>query len=179
MKLVFVAAGLLASIALGAQDVQSGLKKPRPKPVPAAAGFVTEADAKAVFARAEKMIRRITKSTAKVEPIALSGNQPISRAKTVMQFKRLYEVVRPQVKVTPRPVKVDIAIIRMSEPTKAVLIKLVKMGAIGNHSHLAAGPLDKLTPADFGDSLGFFLARMAQMTHTPSSEWSPPLMSDK
>ncbi|HSI72995.1 MAG TPA: hypothetical protein VK934_07440 [Fimbriimonas sp.] len=179
MKIAALAAVALLLPGALAQEPQTGLKKTQPKPAPKAAGFVTEADAKAVFTRAELIIRKVTKSTAKVSPISLSGNQPISRAKAIREFNRLYDVTRPQIKSTPRPVKMNLEVIKMSGSTREILIKLVKLGAVGNYSTLAAGPADKLTPRDFGDSLGFFLSRMAQMTHTPSSRWSPPLMRDR
>jgi hypothetical protein len=172
---------LLACAVVGAQaqEPQTGLHKSKPKAVPNVAGYVTEADAKAVFARAEQVIRRITGSTATVPAIKLAGSQPITRSKTVEQFERLYAVVRPQVKITPRPVKINMSVIKMSGPAKNTLVRLVKLGAVGNYSNLAAGSVDKLNATEFGDSLGFFLARMAQLTHTPSSKWSPPLMRDR
>jgi hypothetical protein len=41
---------------------------------------------------------------------------------------------------------------------------------------VAVGPnKDTLTIEEFGDALGYFFARLADLTHTPSFEYSPYL----
>jgi hypothetical protein len=38
---------------------------------------------------------------------------------------------------------------------------------------------DKFTASQFGDTLGFFLARVAETTYTPSSKWTPILQPNE
>jgi hypothetical protein len=174
MKSIFLAVAMLSALA-GAQGGKTGLSKPHAAQV-TASGYVTQADARVVFERAEKLLRNVTKTKAVVPAIPLKGTSPITRAQTIDQLNRLYEIVRPTVKVTPRPVLVRESAVKLAGPSRSTLLKLVRMGAVGNFAPLATGPDDKLTPKQFGDALGFFLARMAQMTHLPSRKFSPPLM---
>src|SRR5687767_2807051 len=95
--LTITALVFLVGASLAQNEVKTGLSKSKPKALPNVEGFVTEAEAKVVFERAEKMLRKLTKSTAKVVPVPLSGGQPITREKTVLQLNRLYQIVRPAV----------------------------------------------------------------------------------
>ncbi|MEZ0326547.1 MAG: hypothetical protein ACAH95_11640 [Fimbriimonas sp.] len=159
-----------------AQQPKAGLTKPKKHITAKVVGYVTEAEAKVVFEKAEKMLRKLTKSTTLLKPIPLSGSSAVARSKVVMQLDRLYEMIRQKVRLTPRRVPINAGVLRMSGPAKDKLARLVKLGAIGNYGPLAAGPADKLTVKEFGDALGFFIARMAEMTHMPNPKWSPALM---
>jgi hypothetical protein len=66
----------------------------------------------------------------------------------------------------------------MTGPQRDNLEMLVRMGAVAKIGPLATGPGNVLTVPEFGDAIGFFLARMAQMTHLPSSKWTPALRKE-
>jgi hypothetical protein len=171
---------LLGCLALAQEPPQQGLNKAQ-RPQASAQGSgapVTQAEARAVFERAERIIREITKSEATVAPIALpAATAPLTRQQAINEFARLYEVTRPKFKLTPRAVRVDEKVLKASDAVvRARLSQLVRAGAVANYGPLAAGPAETMTVQEFGDALGFFLARMAEMTHMPSPRWSPPLM---
>ncbi len=167
---------LLACCLLSLVALAGVAQGPAKKPAANAPASVTESEAKATFARAEKILRKLTKSTRQVQPISLAGSNSVSREKVVLQLDRLYEIVRPTTKLTPRPIIVNVRVLKMSGGSKDKLVRLVKLGAVGNYGTLAAGPDNKLSVREFGDTLGFFMARMAEMTHMPNPKWSPPLM---
>jgi hypothetical protein len=50
---------------------------------------------------------------------------------------------------------------------------LVRLGAVARVGPLATNKSDTIDAPDFGDAIGFFLARMAEITHQPSSKWTP------
>jgi hypothetical protein len=159
------------------EDVKSGLAHSKAGTT-TATGFVTQAEAKAVFARAEAMLRRVTKSSAKVAPIGLKdASSLVSRKAVITEFGRLYMIAKPAFKLIPAPVPVNTQVLKASDaPTRELLTLLVKRGAVANYGPVAAGPADRLTVKQFGDAVGFFLARMAEMSHMPSTKYSPALM---
>lgn len=171
--------GIVALATVGlAQDTKEGLTRKTPVKVTASNAPVTQAEAKAVFSRAEKILRStLNLSGSGVSPVAASA-KPITRAQVVSEFSRLYKMVSPSAKLTPRPVKFDQARLRMTGTARADLVKLVRLGAIAPIGPVAAGPKDSLTVAQFGDALGFFLARMAEITHMPSRKWTPALQDE-
>jgi hypothetical protein len=160
------------------QDSKTGLTT-RPKAAPVrASGYVSEAEARTVFTRSEGLIRKVTGSRAIVPPMAIgSSSNPASRKALLMEFVRLYAIAEPKFKLMPPGIAMNLSVIKMSDPTaKTKLVMLVKRGAVANYGSLAAGPNDRLTLQEFGDALGFFLARIAQMTHMPSTRYTPELM---
>jgi hypothetical protein len=104
-----------------------------------------------------------------------SGSSPVTRDQVVAEMDREYEALRPQIKFTPNPAPIDPDMLRISASVKPKLIKLIKLGFIGRVAPLATGPKASLEPAEFGDAIGFFITRMAQLTHMPSPKWSPLL----
>lgn len=176
-NLVCVGIVTLAAVG-GAQESKDGLTRKAPKKVVSTNAPVSQAEAKAVFSRTERVLRTaLNMSGSGVSPLAASG-QPVTRAQVVGEFTRLYKMVSPSVKLTPRPVKFDNARLKMSGAPRADLVKLVRMGAIAPVGPVAAGPKDSLTVAEFGDALGYFLARMAEITHMPSRKWTPALQDE-
>jgi hypothetical protein len=158
------------------QDQKTSLGKSRVA-APSVNTVVTEGDALLVFRRAEQLLRHVTASKAVVSPIKLqSSNRPADRQKLIGEFARLYNIAKPAFKVIPSPVAVNMKVINASDPdVRARLLLLVKRGAVANYGTLAAGPANSMTIRQFGDAVGFFLARMAQMTDMPNSEFTPGL----
>lgn len=176
-NLVCVSLAALATVSV-AQETKEGLTRKTPKKVVATNAPVTQAEAKVAFTRTERVLRTaLNLSGSSTSPLGVSG-KPITRAQVVGEFNRLYKLVLPNAKLTPRPVKFDSARLRMTGTSRMELLKLVKLGAIAPVGPVAAGPKDSLTVAEFGDALGFFLSRMAEITHTPSRKWTPALQDE-
>lgn len=136
---------------------------------------VTEGEARKVFIRAEQIIRKVTKTNAPAPPINLGTTATkVKRAQVIAQLARLLKLTQPAFRLTPMPKPVDPAPLKIpSGVPRDQLTMLVRFGAVGNYSHLATGPGDTISVKDFGDALGFFMARIAQVTHMPSTEFTP------
>lgn len=178
MKYLMCVGIVALSAAAGAQEPKGGLTRKTPPKVVAPSAPVTQAEAKAVFSRAERVLRTaLNLSGSSVSPLSTS-TKPVTRAQVVGEFNRLYKMVLPSAKLTPRPVKFDSARLKMAGAQKADLVKLVRLGAIAPVGPVAAGTRDSLTVVELGDALGFFLARMAEITHLPSRKWTPALQDE-
>ena len=140
--------------------------------------IVTEGEANKVFARAEAMLRKKLALDSKAAPIDLGTSAaPVSREKVVAQFSRLYELSKPKFKLNPKPVGYDPKVLKMdNKKSLDQLVVLLKAGAIAERARVAVGPADTLTVKEFGDTLGYFLARIAQLPHMPIPEYSRALM---
>jgi len=135
---------------------------------------VTQADAFAVFTQARKAIvaARIAKLTTK--PTIAKSGQPVSRDQIILEMMKILNESKTAVKFVPKPVKFDPAVFKTgSAGAKAALAKLVKWGMVAPVGVLATGPKATLSIDDFGDALGFFLSRYSDVTHMPSTKWSP------
>jgi hypothetical protein len=140
---------------------------------------VTQSEASAVFVRARNVINvaRIAKIPTKTK--LGSSNQLITRDMVILEMARLLKESEPAIKLVPRPVVFNATLLKAGSPgSKSALLKLVKWGFVAPVGPLATGPTANLTPREFGDAVGFFLARLTDVTHMPSIKWSPYLQSD-
>lgn len=151
-----------------ALQVQAGDRpkyKPRPKPKVAAAAPVTHAEARAVLARVQLVADRTLRVPAAPFAGGLpSDNKPVSGEDLVAELRRLTLRYEPYFRLTapvPKGATAEqrFAIYRMFSPTGPL--------ALGAKT---------LAPAVFGDAAGYFLIRIADMTHTPRKEYSPAIM---
>ncbi len=138
---------------------------------------VTRSEAAAVFARARKAI-----IAARVAPISAKssiavGNQPVTREEVILEMGKIFELSKKSTKFIPAPVRFNANLFKVSSAgTKSTLGTLVSWGFVAPVGPLATGPKPSLSVVQFGDAVGFFLARMADVTHMPSPRWSPYLM---
>jgi hypothetical protein len=137
---------------------------------------LTVGDMDAVFAKLDRAIRKVCHIDGKARH-AVPGNKAAlaTREQVILEFGRLFEIARPHFMFTPRKVKYDPSILTIKKGTRAraeleVMIPLQFVAKVGP---LAAGLKPTLTLKQFGDAVGFFYARIADLTHTPSSKWSP------
>lgn len=174
MKRIWVC--LLVGATCVAMGQEAPKKLSRVVPQKAASNLlpVTRDEAKRAFDQAGKYLGSATKLTIAPSKLA-SGGSSVTRAEVVAEFARLYAALGPQVKLTPMPVKFDTARLKISSEAKPNLLKLVRLGAVAPYGPLAAKSKDWLNVEEFGDALGFFIARMAEVTHMPSRKWSPTL----
>jgi hypothetical protein len=159
-----------------AQDAPEGLKKHSAKVIATSSAPVTQSEARAVFAKAGAAIRKALNIEHAQPPVSIpSGSAPVRREQVIGEMARIYTYILPKVKLTPMPVKYDPAVLKIEHSESGNLNMFVRIGAVGRVSPLATGPSDTLTVPQFGDALGFFLARMTELTHMPSNKWTPEL----
>lgn len=136
---------------------------------------VTEAEAKLTFARIDNLIRAV------LGPTKLSGTpsigasaKPVDRIKVAREFKRRADALEPYIKFQYRSLPYEASRIRTANAADRRLIgELLARGFVGQLMPIASGPKDTLTTHQFGDAVGFFLMRAMDVTHTPSSKWTP------
>lgn len=117
--------------------------------------------------------------TSKIEPVPTGGSEPVARGQIVDEFARLMKLAEPTFKTTPHTVKFNPDVLRLSDAkTKARAETLIAWGFVARVGPLVAGDSVGLTPIQLGDSIGFFLARLSDVTHMPSIKWSPYLQKN-
>jgi hypothetical protein len=175
MKPILLLAVVSLCVAASAQEPKTGLTRSTPKKVAADTAPVSRAEAKRVLQRAEKVLVEALGVSKGAASKLGSGSKPITREETVTEFRRLYDMVQPAVKLTPRPVRFTESRLKMTGSARKDLAMLVRMGAVAPYGPVSTGPKSTLSVAEFGDALGFFLARVSEITHMPSRRWTPSL----
>lgn len=142
---------------------------------------VTQGEAYNVFSRAVSMLSTILEM--KIAPPAakpVQPKQPVTRIQMIESLNKLFESVRPKFKFTPRPVPFDKKRLNVKDSAaNQHLQRLVSFGFVAPVGPLATGPKDTLTVEDFGDALGFYITRLAEITHMPDTKWSPGYTDDR
>jgi hypothetical protein len=136
----------------------------------------TEAETRTIILRVERLVREVTGSKAQVGSVAIpSSGRLVDRNEVIAEFWRLYRMTSPKFKVTPRRIDLDEKVVQVWPRLRSEADELIRIGAVANYGPLAAGPGSSLTLFQLGDAVGFFVARMAEMTYTPSEKWDPLL----
>ncbi len=140
---------------------------------------VTRSEAVAVFTRARKAISSARIAQISAKPGLSAGNQPVTREEVIAEMTRIFTACKGSVKFVPNKVKFDSAVFKVKPAAKSQLSHLVGWGFIAPVGAIAAGPQPGLSIAQFGDGMGFFLARLSDVTHMPIPRWSPYLMPNE
>ena len=172
----FVAIAMILSVAFAFQ----GGEAPRAKKVNVAGvdtkSPVTRAEAAAVFARARKVINKSRIAAVPEKSTIATDAKTVTREEVILEMAKIFEGSKKAVKFMPAPTKYDPKVLKAgSAGSKAALQKLITWGFIAPVGALATGPKPGLSIQQFGDAVGFFMARMADVTHMPSPRWSPYL----
>jgi hypothetical protein len=180
MKHVFCAIAVLISVVGFSQTQQDHKLSHRKKPpvASAASGAVTEAEARAVFAKVARAFRSITDRGIQGPPSAIgNSSMPVTRSLVLQEMNRLYLWTKPYFKFTPKNTYYDPSLftIHTGNPLRPTLEMLVRQGFVGRVSPLATSNVETLTVPQFGDAVGIFVARTADLTHMPSAKYSPTL----
>lgn len=104
-----------------------------------------------------------------------------TRAEMIAEFDRIMTLARPRFRGRPIRQVVDQPLIDGRNPapeTRAQLKRLIEWGFVGPVSPLATEPSQTLTPKQFGDALGYFMSRLADVTHTYDPRFSPANLSN-
>ncbi len=177
---VGVLSAALAAV-VAAQDPPAGNGLPGAKqrpPADVASSTLTEKDMVETFAKLEAVLRKVTKTTAPYKgPSVQPSSKAATREQVILGLNGLYEMAKPAFKYTPNlyafdPLPLTIA---KGTPARAALEKLIAWQCAGKIGPLAANVKPTLTLDEFGDAIGFFAMRIADLTHMPSNKWSPTL----
>lgn len=153
---------------------EAGLKKTQRAPVATNSMPVTEAEAVATFERVAGLYKSVLHITVPPMREKAKPSAPVTRSEVVAEFVRLYKAAEPSFTFTPRKVIVDLARLVIDTPSERIgLVMMIDRGCVGNYGPLATGKKSTLSVQDFGDSIGFFLSRISECTHVPSSKWTP------
>lgn len=138
---------------------------------------VTTAEALAVFKEVDRIAVKVlhAKEPTKfqAEPSDLSAN----RALIIRLMYSLFDRHRESFKFIPRLRRVEKKLLATGLDAIAYsqLTEMMQFGFIAAGSSLASKRQDEFSIEEFGVSVGIFLSRLADLTHTPDRKWSPYL----
>lgn len=137
---------------------------------------LTRGEMAAVFARLEAAERSVLKlPAAKPKPPSKPAD-PAQRSDALLEFGRLYRLAKPSFSFTPRPIALQNELFGSLKGRPALTAReLVSWGFLAPYGPLITQKAESMSLADFGDAVGFFLARLADLTHVPSERFSPYL----
>jgi hypothetical protein len=174
--MVTLLASVLLTFGLAQADQSAPHKVAHGTPKVSAEGTpVTQAEALKIFTQSQNLLSKALEVKVAGHPLVPNRGVPVTREQTVNELYRVYTAFKPDYKFTPLPTKYEAGVIKIAAPQRSELLVLVKLGFVGPVSPLATGPTDTLTVSQFGDALGMFIARLAQLTHMPTPKWSPIL----
>jgi hypothetical protein len=177
MKLSLIA--ILSVFLALAVAQEGGFQRPKQRttPVAPATGPVTQAEAKASFDRFRKVVQPVVRRSPGKSTLAAS-KEAVTRTQVVREMNSLFEALEPSFKFTPKRVafEADRLSLKDAEQRKN-LERLIRWGAVAKLGPIATAKEETLSLQEFGDALGFFMSRMAELTHMPSSKWTPALQS--
>ncbi len=142
--------------------------------------LVTRSEVSAIFQKLDqavaKSIVQTKSSSATTYPVA--GNA--SRSEIISEFHRVYQLCKPKFKYTANPALIELKLITIpgSDPTRKMVEKLILWGFIGRYDPIATSKSTGMLPEDFGFAIAQFLGRLCELTHTPSSKFSPTMMRE-
>lgn len=174
--ITLVALGLIPTFGFCQGSQESLNKQPKVKPHVSSTP-VTQAEAYEMFQKVEKAFRAVNEVTEKGPATKLThANTPVTRDQTVIEMGRLFDLVRPKFTLKTTPVTFDPSVFTLHDKTaKIEANKLVGWGCIGRFAPMVAGEGSTMQVSPFGDAVGLFIARIAELTHVPSSRFSPYL----
>lgn len=150
--------------------------KTAPRPSVPVGGFVTDTEARAIFTKLNAVAKDVLPGFRSAEPAIPNRTTPVSRVAVLAEFHRVVRSAEPFYVFTLTPVKFEANRIRVKSPHAQTL---VRGGYIAPYGPLTTGTQDRLTARQLGDAIGMFLARMAEVTHTPSTKWTPSLQDNR
>lgn len=150
-------------------SAQESLKK---RTVTAVPGAITQTEASTVFSRIERTFFRLNRLNRTLPPMPKSSN-PATRSEILVRMIRIVDELKGEFRFTPKRIPYDASTLTVKAPARAQVERLIAWGFVAKTSPLVTGSQETLNPFEFGDALGLFIARMSDLTHTPSPKWSP------
>ncbi|MBX3096000.1 MAG: hypothetical protein KF812_03985 [Fimbriimonadaceae bacterium] len=108
-----------------------------------------------------------------------NGDGPATRSEMVAELRQMFLNFRPVLRGRPTTIPFrNYAIERcnLPEASRDHAFELLDWGFVAPVGPLMVSGGDTLTPEEYGDCLGFFLCRLADLTHPWSAEFSPDTM---
>lgn len=138
---------------------------------------VTNAEALAVFHEVDRIAVKVLHAKEQTKIPGETSDSSASRSLIVQCMYSLFVHHRESFKFMPRLNRVERKLLAPGiEPiTLAQLSEMMQFGFIAPGSSLASKKQDQFSIEEFGEAVGIFLARLADLTHTPDRKWSPYL----
>ena len=180
MKLWRAAAGILAlaSAFAFAQEVPQSETKAKayePRKIVLSPQPVTKDEAGKIFTQVDDAFIHVMPKL-KPAPPHLQGAAPVTREEIIGQFTKIFVATKPEFKFTPKRVSYDPALLTVKDKSsRAELQTLIAWGCVDKVGLLATAPKDTMGVLEFGDAVGLFTARLAELTHMPDPKYSPDL----
>lgn len=111
--------------------------------------------------------------------VSRTSTGPATRSEMVDELHQMFLNFRPSLRGRPTTVPFrNYAIERcnLPPPAKESAFELLDWGFVAPVGPLMTGSTDSLTPEEYGDCLGLFLCRLADLTHPWSAAFSPDNM---
>lgn len=139
--------------------------------------IVTAGEVQKVAARCENAICKVLGlKLGQAPPAPKDPAKPAKREMVLDRFDRLFELAKSNFKFNPRPLPFDKSVLKPPVARqKKILEKLVGWGCVSSAGVLATSNKDSMTLQQFGEATGLLMVRIAELTHTPDSKYSPYL----
>ena len=173
---------LLAALIFAQGEEKGGLTKTKAPAIKVDNGHVTLPELYATIAKVELGLRRVVLSSSQAPVVRQNVQDRVAkRSEITAEFWRLFQLAKPYFKFTPKAVvfKPNLLSIPATDPQRKPLETLIRFGFIGKVAPLATNAAPSISITEYGDALGFFIARMSDLTHTPSAKWSPYMFGHK
>jgi hypothetical protein len=159
-----------------ATSVQQKIIQPRVSSPTAVSDMrpVTGLEANEVFAKTRQILSQALNAHLPATTITRS-DRPVSKEQVVEEFSSILHSLTPVIRFTPTPMAFSHSVLKISPSALPKLESLIRFGYVGKVGPLATNPQDRLTPRQFGEAVGMFLSRTAEVTHDSTSKWSPIL----
>lgn len=135
---------------------------------------------KADFASAIRTLDSAMSKRLTIKPLASTSaaTGQVTRKEVAAKLIELMKHYQPKFRVTPRPFDVYPEVIDQFNKDATIrtdLRILSRWGLIGPVGPLVSNKSDAIGEEELGDSLGFFYAHIAYLTHQPDPRWTPNL----
>lgn len=138
---------------------------------------VTKAEARAVFVKAAAILKPVIKAQF-ASPTLPMSSAPVTRTEVVSEMHRMFVAASSAFKYTPVKVAFDRNRLTLKDAKqKQNLERLIAFGTVAKLGPLATDAKETVSVHDFGDAIGFFMTRIADLTHLPSAKWTPELQT--
>lgn len=105
-----------------------------------------------------------------------ADTKPVMRTEIVDFYHQLFLKAKAKFKFAPVLIKGDMTRISLTGLDKSKASELVQWGFVPPVAPLLTSKRADITVQQFGDSVGYFMARLAELTHKPSARYSPQLV---
>ena len=125
--------------------------------------------------KVEKCVRSVLKEGASTFVMDKTPGKA-KRSDFINFLSKLQKLAEPHVKRTPPKMKFEPKKVKVGAQLLGKVRVLVEGGFLARVGPIITRDSEDLVLDEFGDALGLFLARIADLTHVPRSKFSPAMM---